>query len=72
MDRAAKPVNVRVAVVTVLARYRSRRMVMSRIGSRGQLWSVPFATVQEAGGAFYGQRKAKEKRGYCLASICSS
>ena len=35
-----------------------------RIGSTGQVRSVPFSTAQEAEAALQRQRRAKEKRGY--------
>ena len=35
-----------------------------RIGSSGQLRSLPFPTMQEAAAAFQRQRSMKERRGY--------
>jgi predicted DNA-binding WGR domain protein len=35
-----------------------------RIGSTGQVRSVPFPTPQEAGAALNAQRRRKERRGY--------
>lgn len=36
-----------------------------RIGSTGQVRSVPFPTPEEADAALNAQRRRKERRGYC-------